>query len=148
MVKEQVTIKIGQVDLKEKHTELLELKKNVIMKLETSMDTQLRKELGKLENDTEEITQNAIQRNSSVENRKTIKKQIFIFQEDTTLRFIGILAKENDDRVQAIFKDITEDFLESRKDRNFQIQGAQGIPNKINNKKSIPTYFIMKINET
>ena len=60
MVKEQVTIKIGQVDLKEKHTELLELKKNVIMKLETSMDTQLRKELGKLENDTEEITQNAI----------------------------------------------------------------------------------------
>lgn len=148
MVKEQVTIKIGQVDLKEKHTELLELKKNVIMKLETSMDTQLRKELGKLENDTEEITQNAIQRNNSVENRKTIKKQIFIFQEDTTLRFIGILAKENDDRVLAIFKDITEDFLELRKDRNFQIQGAQGIPNKINNKKSIPTYFIMKINET
>lgn len=56
------------------------------MKLETSVDTQLKKELGKLEDGTEEITQNAVYRDNGVENRRELKTEFLVcfFKEDAT----------------------------------------------------------------
>ena len=39
---------------------------------------------------------------------------------------------------------MNENFLELIKDMNSQIKEAHRFPDRINNKKSIPTYFIMK----
>lgn len=49
--------------------------KKVMMKLEISGDqTQLKKELGELEDGIKEITQNVVQRENNMENRKRIKR--------------------------------------------------------------------------
>lgn len=54
--------------------EFLEMKKNC-NKLETSVDTRLKKELDKLEDCNKEITQNAIQRDNNA--KKQNERQIY-----------------------------------------------------------------------
>lgn len=48
------------------------------MKLETSVDTQVKKELYKLEDDTKEITQNAIEREREQKKKKTTEDRFFL----------------------------------------------------------------------
>lgn len=74
--------------------------------------------------------------------RKNQKREIFLRKSNIWL--IGIPAGEDKENgVQAIFKDImNKNFLElMMKDMNSQIKEALRFPDRINNKKSMPTYF-------